>query len=62
MPKTLRKLYECEGKLGFDFEGFFITDPFVTECQRFIADPIKDYGLTKEQVEEFKKKGVNAHE
>ena len=56
MPKTkkIRKLYKCDGKLGFDFEGFFITDPFLSECQRFETDPIKDYGLTKEQVKKFK--------
>ena len=26
----------------------FITDPFVSECYRFVLDPIKDYASTKE--------------
>jgi hypothetical protein len=46
-------LYESEGQLGFDVDGIFIADPFISECGRFEADPIKDYGLTASQVEEI---------
>ncbi len=41
--------------LGFDFDGFFITDPYFSECMRFEVDPIEYYGLTKEQTKLFKK-------
>ena len=47
------KVFECEGKLGFNYDGFFITDPFVSECSRFVLDPIKDYGLTKKQTNDI---------
>ena len=40
-------------KLGFNYDGFFITDPFVSECSRFVLDPVKDYGLTKEQTNDI---------
>jgi len=50
--KTI-KLYKTDNKLGFDYNGTFITDPFVTECQRFAVDPIKDYGLNNNQVIEI---------
>ncbi len=43
------QLYETDGMLGFDYNGTFITDPFVSECSRFVLDPQKDYGLTKDQ-------------
>tara|TARA_R100001086_G_C11673346_1_gene213555 strand:+ start:50 stop:265 length:216 start_codon:yes stop_codon:yes gene_type:complete len=49
------KLEYIDGKLGFDFQDFFITDPFVSCCMRFEVDPIKEYGLTKEQIKKFKK-------
>lgn len=39
--------------LGFDYNGTFITDPFVSECSRFVLDPIKDYGLTKKQTNDM---------
>ena len=48
-----RKLEYIDGKLGFDFEDFFITDPFVSTCMRFDVDPIKEYGLTDNQVKKF---------
>ena len=35
--------------LGFEHEGFFITEPNSSECGRFEVDPIKEYGLTKKQ-------------
>ena len=37
--------------LGFEHEGFFITEPNSSECGRFEVDPIKEYGLTKKQVD-----------
>ena len=39
--------------LGFDYNGTFITDPFVSECSRFVLDPIKNYGLTKKQTNDI---------
>mgnify|MGYP004455834569 CR=1 FL=1 len=50
----MKKLYYTNGKLGFDFEDFFITDPFTSTCCRFDVDPIKEYGLTEKQVKRFK--------
>ena len=29
---------------GFEFENFWIHDPFVTSCGRFIVDPVAEYG------------------
>ena len=49
-----RKLEYVNGKLGFDFENFFITDPFTSTCMRFDVNPIEEYGLTKDQVKKFK--------
>ena len=49
-----RKLEYVDGKLGFDFENFFITDPFTSTCMRFDVNPIEEYGLTKDQVKKFK--------
>lgn len=53
-PSSQKKIYEDDGALGFDHDGWFITDPFTSECGRFDADPIAYYGLTAEQVEQFK--------
>ena len=50
------KLKKEDGKLGFVSEyGIFVTDPFESECGRFMMDPIKDYGLTQKQVDEMVK-------
>ena len=50
------KLEKTDGKLGFvSEEGIFVTDPFESECGRFMMDPIKDYGLTQKQVDEMVK-------
>jgi hypothetical protein len=49
------KLYKTDNKLGFDYYGIFVTDPFESECGRFMMDPIKDYGLTQKQVDEMVK-------
>ena len=42
------------GTKGFDFEGFFITDPYTTESMRFIVDPKEYYGLTDDELIHFK--------
>ncbi len=47
------KLYKTDNKLGFDYNGTFITDCFESECGRFITDPIKDYGLNQKQVDKM---------
>ena len=50
------KLKKIDGKLGFESEyGVFVTDCFTSECERFVMDPIKDYGLTQKQVDEMVK-------
>mgnify|MGYP003134584984 CR=1 FL=1 len=49
-----KDVYTSDGELGFMHNGVFITNPFVSECGRFPADPIEDYGLTDEQVAQFK--------
>ena len=50
------KLTKSDGKLGFvSEEGIFVTDPFESECGRFMMDPIKDYGLTQKQVDQMVK-------
>ena len=41
--------------LGFVHECFFITEPFTSECGRFEVDPMKEYGLTQQQVHEMDK-------
>ena len=51
------KLYvdslNANSNLGSDYNGTFITDPFVSECSRFVLDPIKDYELTKKQTNDM---------
>ena len=37
--------------VGFNWNGYFITDPFVSECGRVSVNPKKEYGLTDEQIE-----------
>ncbi len=51
LPKDL---YISHGQHGLMQNNVFITDPFVSECGRFPADPIEDYGLTDEQVAQIK--------
>ena len=46
-------LFWSDGELGFIHDGVFVTDPFVSDCGRFLVDPINDYGLTTEQVAQF---------
>ena len=40
--------YETE-RLGFVYEGMFITEPDSSECGRFMVDPTQEYGLTKKE-------------
>ena len=57
LARAVRKtLHISDNKLGFTQSGVFITDPFVSICGRFPADPIEDYGLTAEQVAQFEAK------
>jgi hypothetical protein len=49
-----KKIYKDDGVFGFDHDGFFITDPFTSECGRFEVDPIAFYSLTAEQAEQFR--------
>lgn len=30
---------------GFEHEGMFIVDPFLSDCGRFTADPVEAYGV-----------------
>jgi hypothetical protein len=39
--------------LGVEHDGYFIIDPFVSDCGRFDANPVT-YGLTAEQAEFIK--------
>ena len=44
----------CWGKLGFDFDGMFITDPFITPCEtESVDDPKSYYGLSDKQLKQF---------
>ena len=51
----MKKLYYTNGKLGFDFKDFFITAPYTSTCCRFEVNPMKEYGLTKKQINKFNK-------
>ena len=42
------------GTKGFNFEGFFITDPYTTECMRSMVDPKEYYGLNDDELIHFK--------
>ena len=46
-----------QGKLGFDFDGMFITDPFISPCETEKVDPKWYYGLSTAQVKRFKDMG-----
>ena len=42
------------GKLGFNFDGMFITDPFITPCEtESVDDPKLYYGLSDDQLKQF---------
>ncbi len=54
MNNSRKNVYKpSDGELGFTHNGIWITDPFVSECGRFLKDPIKYYGLTSKQVALF---------
>ncbi len=42
-------------RLGFEFEGMFITNPMLSICARFEVNPIKEYGLTQSEVDRLVK-------
>ncbi len=42
-----------QGKLGFDFDGMFITDPFLSPCETKKVNPKWYYGLSTDQVKQF---------
>ena len=54
-PPELNYIGSGEHKqLGFEWEGFFITDPFDSTCGRFGVNPIFEYGLTIKQAKRIK--------
>lgn len=36
--------------LGFDWNGYYITDPFTSSCTRFMVNPKIEYGLNDNQI------------
>jgi len=36
---------------GFEFEGIWITNPYLSECGRFEVDPKEYYGIEIEEIE-----------
>lgn len=52
MIKELILGEDAEGNTAYGYEvnDFFITDPTVSECGRFTAHPLRDYGLTNAEV------------
>jgi len=54
-PPELNYIGSGEHKqLGFEWEGFFITDPFDSTCGRFAVNPLFEYGLTIKQAKRIK--------
>lgn len=45
-PEKEFQVDEVTGKIGFVNEGMFITDPWSSDCGRFIVDPRTEYGIT----------------
>ncbi len=41
---------ECDGKLGFNHCGIFITNPYISSCGRCEVDPSQAYGLNDDQI------------
>ena len=41
--------------LGFEVNNFFIFDPFQSECGRFVANPLQDYGIPLEDAQKLMK-------
>ena len=46
VPLTLADDAENQPVFGFERDGVFITDPFVSDCGRFHADPVKAYEIS----------------
>ena len=44
-----------ETRMGFEWEDFFITEPFSSECGRFEVNPEEYYGITKDEAEMVEK-------
>ena len=40
---------------GFEYNGVWIENPYMSECGRFDVDPITYYGLTEKQLDEITK-------
>ena len=40
---------------GFEYDGIWITNPYMSECGRFEEDPITYYGLTEKELNEIGK-------
>jgi hypothetical protein len=38
---------------GFEHDGVFIVNPFISDCGRFSATPMITYGLTAEEAREL---------
>lgn len=36
---------------GFEHDGMFIHDPFVSDCGRFEVDPVQTYGIAQDEAE-----------
>lgn len=36
--------------MEFEWNGFVITNPYLSECGRFEVDPITYYGLSEEEL------------
>ena len=41
---------------GFEYDGIWITNPYMSECGRFEVNPITYYGLTQKELHEIGKK------
>ena len=38
---------------GFEYNGVWIENPYMSECGRFEVDPITYYGLTEKELHEI---------
>jgi len=36
--------------MEFEWDGYWITNPYLSECGRFEVDPITYYGLSEEEL------------
>ena len=42
-------------RMGFDYKDTFITEPIMSECDRFEVNPLEYYGITGTQMYEIDK-------